>query len=641
MPTDAEALRGITAHLPGGGEHRPGQLEMAEAVGVAIETGRHLVVRAGTGTGKSLAYLVPVVRSGRRTVVATATKALQDQLAERDLPLLADHLDEPVVATVLKGRSNYVCRQRLAEMAGASGGEQLDLDVDDMTAAGREVVRIAGWAETSVTGDRAELDFEPSDRAWAAVSVGPRECPGAHRCPQGSTCFAEDARRAADASDVVVVNAHLYGAHLASGGAVLPHHDVVVFDEAHQLEDVLSAASGLSIGPARFTTLARSARPLVGEVLAARVEELGQRWAAALGGSVGRRLDVVGAEAVVEVAEPAVALLAELSRALADGGGAGGDTGGGSDDGAARLRVRTAADALREEVTVAAACPETHVAWVEGPARSPSLELAPLDVGELLSAGLWSDVTAVLTSATIPPSLPERLGLAPDSFTRLDVGSPFDYEANGLLYCARDLPDPRHDGYAEALVDELAALVTAAGGRTLGLFTSWRMLDAVAPGLRDRVDTPVLVQNDLPKPALLARFAADPATSLLATLGFWQGVDVPGESLSLVVIDRLPFARPDDPLLSARRERAGPAAFGLIDVPRAATMLAQGAGRLIRGAGDRGVVAVCDRRLATASYRWALIDALPPFARTADRARVEAFLSGIRDGGLTGIRDGG
>ena len=242
---------------------------------------------------------------------------------------------------------------------------------------------------------------------------------------------------------------------------------------------------------------------------------------------------------------------------------------------------------------------------------------------------LWRETTAVLCSATIPPRLPARLGLPKGATTELDVGSPFDYEANAVLYCATHLPDPRQDR-ADAVHDEIAALIEAAGGRTMALFTSWRAMQTAVEALRPRLDTPVLAQGEQPKPALLSAFTAEPTTSLFATMSFWEGVDVPGPSLSCVIIDKLPFARPDDPLLEARREQVGQRAFELIDLPRATTLLAQGAGRLIRTAEDTGVVAVLDPRLATARYRWDLIRGLPPMRRTKDRAEVLAILGGLR-----------
>jgi ATP-dependent DNA helicase DinG len=273
-----------------------------------------------------------------------------------------------------------------------------------------------------------------------------------------------------------------------------------------------------------------------------------------------------------------------------------------------------------------------EVSWVEGSEENPVLRVAPVDVGELLGEQLWPNLTAVLTSATLSAALPDQVGLPPGEFERLDVGSPFDYPHQALLYCAAHLPDPRSAAFDPAVHDELEALITAAGGRTMALFTSYRALQAAVEALRPRLDVPVLAQDDLPKPALVARFSAEPETCLFATMGFWQGVDVPGASLSLVSIDRIPFPRPDEPLLQARRERARADAFRVVDLPRATTLLAQGAGRLIRSTTDRGVVAVLDPRLATnKSYRWAVVNALPPMRRTRERSEAEQFLASIRE----------
>ena len=613
------ALDRVRRALPAG-EARPGQAAMAEAVARAIDANRHLIVQAGTGTGKSLGYLVPAVLSGRRVVVATATKALQDQLAAKDLPFLARHLGRPFSFSVLKGRSNYLCRQRANEVAG--GDDQLRMDDlgDDVGALGREIVRLVEWARTSATGDRAELDFEPKPRAWSAVSVSATECPGAAKCPSGDECFAEEARARAEAADVVVVNTHLYGAHLASGGHVLPDHELVVFDEAHALEDVAAESLGIELGAGRLRALSRSARALVAksdasvlddvEAAAVRLDEASEAVRdARLPDDLGD--DLAGA---VALAAERVARLTAVVRA-SDG------------DGPRKARTLQAAGHLAGDLQLASPVPDGHVAWVEGRSGSAALRVVPVDVGEVLASRLWGEVTAVLTSATIPPRLPARLGIERDRCDELDVGSPFPHREHGLLYCPVHLPEPRHPDYTAAMHDELHALITAAGGRTLALFTSWRVMHAAVDALRPCLPWPVLAQGDLPKPALIDAFASDEQACLFATMGYWQGIDVPGPSLSMVTIDRIPFPRPDDPLLQARRERAGPGAFGLVDLPRAATLLAQGSGRLIRSATDRGVVAVLDTRLATARYRWELVNALPPMRRTRHRADVEAFLS--------------
>jgi ATP-dependent DNA helicase DinG len=437
----------------------------------------------------------------------------------------------------------------------------------------------------------------------------------------GDVCFAEQARALATGVDVLVVNTHLYGTHLAAGRGVLPEHDVVVFDEAHQLEEILSATAGLELGGGRFTAVARAARAILAEPgITDRVEGAGVALVAALSDFNGQR-----------VTPPQVSKALGTARTHLDGL-ATALSGIKTDDADAttrKARAQAALTGLVEDMDRVLELGAGDVAWVEGPPGNPVLKVAPVDVSATL-AELLSDTSVVLTSATIPSGLGERLGLPGDRTTTLDVGSPFDYEAHSILYCALHLPDPRAEGYAAAVAEELVALIEAAGGRTLALFTSWRAMQAALDAVRDRVSTPVLAQGELPKPALIDAFTGDESASLFATMGFWQGIDVPGRTLSCVVVDRLPFPRPDDPLLQARRELVGrQKAFGLVDLPRAATLLAQGAGRLIRTAEDRGVVAVLDSRLGKAGYRWDIIRALPPMRRTRDRGEVEQFLRDI------------
>ena len=622
------ALATVTAALAEA-EDRPGQQRMAELVEKAIDDRRHLVVQAGTGTGKTLAYLVPAISSGTRVVVATATKALQDQLAGKDLPFLAAALPVDFDWAVLKGRSNYVCLQRLRELTAPGDTSQGQLELGEMSSrAEADLGRIAKWVATTPTGDVAELDFGPSDAVVRAVTVGSDECPGAKQCPMGEPCFAELARRRAQVADVVVVNTYLYGLHVASGGTILPEHDLVVFDEAHGLEDIMSTTLSVQIGPGRFVALGGVIRRILDdpEVIAG-VVDVADLLRGALVPHVGERLPIPYPDDVQSVLlegrsrlERALAALTAIETPIDDAK-------------QKKLRAQLLTGSAITSVDTALAGPSapagSRVDFVSGGPSNPRLEIAPLDVGSLLREGVWEQRTAVLTSATIPVSLVQRAGFPPTTVDEADVGSPFDYPHNALLYCAMSLPDPRHAGYREAVHDELVALISAAGGRTLALFTSWAAMDAAAAALADRVEVPLLTQRDLPKPALLRAFAADEPTTLLATAGFFQGVDVPGRTLVQVVIDRLPFPRPDDPLLSARRELLGPAAFSQIDVPRAAMMLAQAAGRLIRTATDRGVVAVLDRRLGTARYRWDIVNALPPMRRTRERADVEKFLTEI------------
>jgi ATP-dependent DNA helicase DinG len=520
----------------------------------------------------------------------------------------------------------------------------------DLGRLGGQLRRLIAWAETSETGDRAELEFEPNPRAWAALSVSARECPGAFRCPSGTICFAEKARERAAAADVVVVNTHLYATHVASDGAVLPEHDVVVLDEAHAVEDVMTEALGVEITPGRLRGVAQGAHGLVGSDgarFAEGVGEVADRLDAVLAPLAGRRVltDVNGSTPSPETQELAAVLelargrLDALAGALrrADAETAGSADAGGDDETARRNRALLAVGHLGEEVSGIVALGDEQVAWVEasGPTgRAPTLRSAPIEVGPLLSKRLWPNVTAVLTSATVPPGLAARLGLPAAGTDHLEVGSPFPFETSALLYCAKHLPDPRRPGARQALHEELEALITAAGGRTLALFTSWRAMHEATDALRPLLAFEVLAQGDKPKAKLLDAFSSDHAACLFATMSFWQGVDVPGPTLSLVALDRLPFSRPDDPLLQARRDRAGEAAFRVVDLPRAATLLAQGTGRLIRSSSDRGVVAVLDSRLATAGYRNVLLGALPPMRRTTNHDEVVAFLHAIaRDAG--------
>ena len=616
------ALAKVTAALPAA-EERPGQQQMASAVSDAIYAGKHLIVQAGTGTGKTMGYLVPAVLAGKRIVVATATKALQDQLAAKDLPFLESHLGRSFDWAVLKGRSNYICMQRIRELQ--STADQGQLEIEEFAATTKvEIKRLSEWSGTTDTGDQADLSWSPSDRAWQAVSVGSDECPGGTKCPMGAVCFAELARARASVADVVVVNLHLYGLNVASGNVLLPEHDVVVIDEAHQLEDIMSDTVGVQIGPGRFTNLAAVVRRVIDDpAIVGGLAEAAPAVREALRPFAGERLTkpfpdliqdaLIDARGRVEKAQSALrAINTDVPEAQQR-----------------KMRAQQVATRVQEQIDVALGKHEGYVAFVSGSPDHARLEIAPLDVGPVLATGIWAKRTAILTSATLPATLANRVGIPNGSYSQIDVGSPFDYGTNALLYCAVHLPDPRSAQFAAAMHDELTALITAAGGRTLALFTSWKAMDAAAAAVKDRVGVRILTQRDFPKTALVKAFIDDESSCLFATAGFFQGVDIPGRTLSLVTIDRIPFPRPDDPLLTARRELLGAAAFGEIDLPRAAMLLAQATGRLIRNATDRGVVAVFDPRLGKASYRWQVVNALPPMRRTRVRAEVESFLREI------------
>jgi len=595
---------------------------MARLVAEAIASERHLICEAGTGTGKSLAYLAPVIASGKRTLIATATKALQDQLANKELPHLHDVADQSFSFAVLKGRNNYVCRQRVGEHDRNQGTLT---GLADKTS--EEVGRLLTWADTTETGDRAELDFEPSDAAWQQVSVTSRECPGRTKCPSGSVCLADQARDRAAQADVIVVNTHLLGINIFTDGAILPEVEQIVVDEAHQLEDVITATCGWSIGSGRFTSLARDVGAILDDKDAIdELQDVGAKVADALEDHVGQRIDlsnVPDLESAMNQAREAVNDVAETLRQL--------PTGKDADADARRDRAIQATNLLLADLTMSQDVSDNQVSWVEQAFRTPVLRVAPLDVGEVLFPSLWTKTPTILTSATIPNELATSLGMEDGTFESAQVASPFDYAKQALLYCATELPEPRDPNHLDAFLVHLEKLMVAAGGRTLGLFTSYRMMEKAAEYLEPRLPGTVFTQRDLPKPALIDAFIDDEESSLLATIGFWQGIDVPGPALTLVTIDRLPFPRPDDPLLSARREQVGAQAFRLIDLPRATTLLAQGAGRLIRSGDDEGVVAVLDPRLATKkSYRWEFITRLPEFTRTSDTEVVLERLRTLR-----------
>ena len=627
-PLSIRDLLDIATDALGSTEDRPGQRAMAEAVGSAVENGRHLVVQAGTGTGKTLGYLVPLVASGRKVVISTATKALQDQLAHKDLPLVADTvaraLGRDLDWAVLKGRSNYVCRQRLEETLSRHGDSQLELEgTGDRLR--REVMKVKKWADRHDTGDLADLSFGIGRDTESAITVGADECPGARRCPLGGTCFAEGARLRASEADVVVVNTHLYGLDVAADGALLNDHDVVVVDEAHGLEDIISDSVAVSFSRSRFHRLGSAFARIVDDAaVLTSVNAIGDELERRLAALNDRRLAVPLPDEIHELILDARRVLGDVLEALrkvetTD-----------EDANQRRLRAQQISTRLADDLDLALGIDSTRVPFVQGIEGSLHLDIAPLDVGPVLASAAWNRRTAILTSATIPQNLPERIGL--EDFDALDVGSPFDYQANSLLYCPSGFPNPNGTNFQSSVNDELFRLITAARGRTLALFTSYRAMDAAIEALRPILDVPVISQRDQSqKSRLIEAFMADESACLFATAGFFQGIDIPGRTLSLVTIDRIPFPRPDDPLLSARRELVGDRAFRDIDLPRAATLLAQAAGRLIRSTTDRGVVAVFDPRLATSGYRRHLLAAMPPMKRTVDRREVMDFLSSITD----------
>jgi len=613
-----EALERVVDALAGG-EPRPGQVEMAVAVAEACDTGTSVIVQAGTGTGKSLAYLVPAVALGKKVVVATVTKALQDQLAAKDAPQVASVLGNFDVA-VLKGRTNYVCHQKLDELEREPG-----LFGDAVVAA------VAAWADDSPTGEVAELEHRYDPVTLARFVTSSDECNGP-RCPMKEVCRANRARDRADAAQVVIVNQHLLGADVSADGAVLPDWDVLVVDEAHELEDVMAHALGDDVGAGRIRRVFGSVVDLLADNddLTRAVHEVSGHFAEALDAlDLGARDEarrfpdgLGGDDRLNSLLTSLIERLNATRGSLAKAGG--------SPETAARVERATKASSRLTTVLARLLEPEPgDVIWVEGSKGKRRVRIASLVVAARLGA-YWRGRPVVLTSATIPPGLGPKVGV---DVAPLTVASPFDYREQALFYVARHLPEPADPQWRAAAAAETRRLVDAAGGRALLLFTSWRGLrDTLDLAFTDPLPYRLLRQGEMGKHALVEAFCADETSVLAATRGFWAGIDVPGDPLRLVVIDRIPFPVPTEPLHQARCEAAGSAAFSRIDVPLAATHLAQGSGRLIRTRADRGVIALMDPRLALRrdGYGRDLQQCLPPMGKTVSLDAAIAFLEALQ-----------
>lgn len=636
MPTDLTAA--MEAAVAGVcGVHRPGQLRMAEAVRDAVEAREHLLVQAGTGTGKSLAYLIPAILHaidhGKPVVVATATLALQAQIVDRELPRLALSLAPllprmPTFALV-KGRRNYVCQHKLA--GGYPDDDESALPTLGSVDAGAsrlgvEVTRLREWAQLTETGDRDDLVPGVSERAWRQVSVSARECLGS-TCPMVAECFVERARVQAREADVVVTNHAFMAIDATQGRHLLPDHDLLILDEAHELADRLTSTITEDLTGGMVAAAAKWAGKAAGaEGLAESADVLDQAVRALPEGRL-RDLPASLTSALTLVHGQARDVLSRLKPPAGQREDAGDTT---------RVVARGAVDEVLSVCERLLEAREHDVAWkVDDGRRAAYLRVAPMSVAVIVRDAVLADRTVVFTSATLAlggtfEPVARSFGLrgqdAPP-WRGLDVGSPFDYPKQAIVYVAAHLPPPGRDGLGGPMLAEIEELVTAAGGRTLGLFSSMRAAQSAADWLRDRIGeaVPVLCQGEDQLPTLVRRFAADERTCLFGTLSLWQGVDVPGPACQLVLIDRIPFPRPDDPLSSARTEaiaRMGGNGFMAVSATHAALRLAQGAGRLIRRAQDRGVVAVLDSRMVSARYAPFLQSTLPPFWPTTNKGIV-------------------
>ncbi len=620
---------GLLARALPGYEERPSQAEFSEAVGRTLRDGGTLLAEAGTGTGKTLAYLLPAVELGRRVVVSTGTKNLQEQLVSKDIPLLARALGRDLNVAVMKGRGNYLCLLRFRSFVEAGSFRRLD-ELPIFRA-------VEDWAPRTQTGDRAEIDEMPDKTDfWREVSAASENCIG-QACPDYGPCWITRMRERAVEADLVVVNHHLLCADLAvkegSYGEVIPPYDTLILDEAHLLEDVATQYFGVSVSSHRVEELSRDverelkaarldAREVLSEVEALR--HRAERVFKVLAGGAGRRLapgwmgDALSEEANalltrLDGLRTAILVLPDRPEALS--------------------ALAGRAQGLREDLgLVLEADDDSHVYFVEVRGRAVHLKATPIDVSARLRELLFEQTrAAVLTSATLAVDgsyayLRSRLGVR--STEELLLASPFDFGEQAVLYVPHGMPEPRSELFVERAAEEVMALLEASRGRAFVLFTSYANMHAVAERIAGEVPWPLLIQGEAPKAALLETFRRTPNAVLLATASFWQGVDVVGEQLSCVIIDKLPFASPADPVVSARIDHMktlGENAFADYQVPVAILTLKQGLGRLIRSAADRGILAVLDSRLIEKAYGRRFLASLPPARLVHDLAEVGRF----------------
>ena len=620
-----------------GGSRREGQVRMANAVSKALEKERHLAVQAGTGTGKSLAYLVPAIRhamnSGSTVVVSTATLALQRQLVERDLPrlteALADVMERTPTFAIMKGRNNYVCLNKIA--ATPDDPEAL-IDESDISYRGKAVRRIHDWAQETETGDRDDLEPGVPDLVWRAVSVTSNECLGAGRCPHGADCFAEEARRAAADVDIIVTNHAMLAIDAISEASILPEHDVAIIDEAHELDGRITSVSTAEITSRAIKMAANRAKSLGN---AGNLAELADEFDDLLrvqGPGRWTDLDETSQAHLRALADEFLRVKSLISRAPE--GEANDDPEKNAERQNLSNHLTDLAEAIRRILEVFATddpAAQDDVVWLEG---TDTLAVAPLSIAHMLRENLFGEQTVVLTSATLAlggrfDAMAAQWGLPSGTYDTLDAGTPFDPAKAGILYTAKHLPAPGRDGLSSETLEEIYELIMAAGGRTLGLFSSRRAAEEAAEALAPRLPFDLYVQGEDAIGTLVDKFSTKENSCLFGTLTLWQGVDVPGPSCSLVLIDRIPFPRPDNPLLQARSQAAdaaGRSGFMEVSANHAALLMAQGSGRLLRHVTDRGVVAVLDNRLEYKRYGAFLKASMPRFWQTTNPETVRGAL---------------
>jgi ATP-dependent DNA helicase DinG len=619
----------------GGYEHRQAQLQMAELVHDAFENHQHVIVEAGTGTGKTLAYLLPAICSGRRVVISTATKSLQEQLYQKDIPFLQKHFAPGLKVAVMKGRSNFLCRAKLHQMA-----EQPMLKGIEETDAFRQIQQ---WSKLTEAGDRAELTFLPDDSdLWSRLDARRETCTG-RKCPEFNQCFITTMQQRAKEADLIIVNHHLFFADLAlkqdDFGSVLPEYSAVVFDEAHEMEDVASDYFGRQISNYRFEELARDADVMLRllhlgtPTLLRRTQRIRERSRAFFETFPARdgrySFDRNEREAFLEQHRESYDALAMTLKGLETEFAALHEK---PDE---LLPIARRSFELRQELSFLFESNERNfVYWYERRNKGIFLTATPIDVSQILRERLFEQFdTIILTSATLTVAgrfeyIRQRLGL--DHAKEGALPPEFDWHKQALFYMPRAMPDVRNPSFATSAANEIVKLLELSQGRAFCLFTSYSQMNDLFERVRARVSFPLLLQGTAPRSALLERFKNTPAAVLFATSSFWQGVDVPGEQLSCVIVDRLPFAVPSDPIVAARvrmLQEDGRNPFAEFQVPQAVLALKQGFGRLIRTKTDKGVLVLLDSRIQRMPYGKIFLESLPQYGTTCELNEVARFLN--------------